>query len=240
MKRVKASKKSKVLAKTHVPPGASPHAARKSAPVTDPDIILPSELCAAPRKPRGDAPLQNLPREMQDKIIRHAEKTTYVATAEWLKRKGIDVLDITVKRFRKWYYQRLRREMGEAMAWDQVGQAIANDPDMSEQELAAMGRKAFASLAISTKDAVNWARQQLVRQRELKIDLEKKRVGLLKDRMVHFEGQLKLAREKFEFDAAEACLKKLPALKAISNNASIDSSEKIKQIRLALFGSAPE
>lgn len=54
------------------------------------------------------------------------------------------------------------------------------------------------------------------------------------------EADLKLQREKFEFDAAAACLKKLPSLKVIAQKTGLDQKEKINQIRLQLFGAAPE
>jgi hypothetical protein len=47
-----------------------------------------------------------------------------------------------------------------------------------------------------------------------------------------------LAREKWEFDASEACLKQLPELKVISDEPQLSFKEKIRQIRLKLFGSA--
>jgi hypothetical protein len=54
------------------------------------------------------------------------------------------------------------------------------------------------------------------------------------------EKDLSLKRDRFEFDAAKACLAKLPALRAIAGNSSLDQKAKITQIRLALFGAAPE
>jgi len=52
------------------------------------------------------------------------------------------------------------------------------------------------------------------------------------------DKRLAFDREKWEFEASEACLKKLPELKVISTNARIPYQEKIRQIRLKLFGSA--
>jgi hypothetical protein len=52
------------------------------------------------------------------------------------------------------------------------------------------------------------------------------------------EEKLALDHEKWEFDATEACMKKLPELKVISTNPAIPYQEKIRQIRLKLFGSA--
>jgi hypothetical protein len=54
------------------------------------------------------------------------------------------------------------------------------------------------------------------------------------------EQRLAFDREKWEFDVTEACLKKLPQLKAISSKASVPYREKIRLIRLRLFGSAPD
>jgi hypothetical protein len=51
--------------------------------------------------------------------------------------------------------------------------------------------------------------------------------------------QMQLDREKFEFDAAEACLKKLPELKSIASNPKLDQQSKIQAIRQKLFGVLP-
>lgn len=51
--------------------------------------------------------------------------------------------------------------------------------------------------------------------------------------------ELSLAREKFEFDAAKAALKQLPALRKIASDNSLNDQDKLTQVRMALFGSAP-
>lgn len=51
---------------------------------------------------------------------------------------------------------------------------------------------------------------------------------------------LKLRKDKFEFDAAALCLKHLPSLRSIAAKSGVGEKEKIRQIRLQLFGSAPE
>jgi hypothetical protein len=50
---------------------------------------------------------------------------------------------------------------------------------------------------------------------------------------------VRLQRDKFEFDAAEACLAKLPELRAIAGDTKLDQDAKLKQIRLKLFGVLP-
>jgi hypothetical protein len=48
--------------------------------------------------------------------------------------------------------------------------------------------------------------------------------------------KLALDREKFEYDAAEISLAKLPELRAISKDPQLTTVQKIDQIRLKLFG----
>jgi hypothetical protein len=45
---------------------------------------------------------------------------------------------------------------------------------------------------------------------------------------------------RWQFDAAKACLKLLPALKAVASDKGLSEPEKVQQIRLKLFGVLPE
>jgi hypothetical protein len=45
-----------------------------------------------------------------------------------------------------------------------------------------------------------------------------------------------LDREKFQFDAAKACLARLPELKVISQDKGLSDAEKVDAVRLKLFG----
>ncbi|HEX7860811.1 MAG TPA: hypothetical protein VF773_10820, partial [Verrucomicrobiae bacterium] len=64
---------------------------------------------------------------------------------------------------------------------------------------------------------------------------------VLKAKDQSLEAQrLTLDRDKFQFDAAAACLKKLPELKAIASNTKLDHDAKLTQIRMHLFGVVPE
>jgi hypothetical protein len=49
-----------------------------------------------------------------------------------------------------------------------------------------------------------------------------------------------LDRDKFQFDAATACLKALPALKAISADKKLSESEKTQMFMEKLFGAKPQ
>lgn len=64
-------------------------------------------------------------------------------------------------------------------------------------------------------------------------------LGLRTMRADYNERTLQLHRDKFEFDAAEVCLRKLPELKVISSNPELSDIEKIDRIRLELFGKIP-
>lgn len=50
------------------------------------------------------------------------------------------------------------------------------------------------------------------------------------------DAQLKLAREKFEFDAAKAAMAKAAEIKSISADDSLAADEKIARVRAVLFG----
>lgn len=59
----------------------------------------------------------------------------------------------------------------------------------------------------------------------------------LKDRAVRAkEKELSLARDRFEFDAAKACLQALPSLKRIAGDKALDMTDKIDAVRATLFG----
>ena len=50
------------------------------------------------------------------------------------------------------------------------------------------------------------------------------------------DRELELAKDKFQFDAAAACLKALPELKVIAATPGLDDRARIEQVRLKLFG----
>ncbi len=52
------------------------------------------------------------------------------------------------------------------------------------------------------------------------------------------QRRVELAEQKFQFDAAAACLAHLPEFKAISQNSELTLAEQIDQIRIRLFGVA--
>jgi len=54
------------------------------------------------------------------------------------------------------------------------------------------------------------------------------------------DEQLKLAREKFEYDAAKRAMEKAALIKGIEADTSLDDDAKILKVRRALFGEVPQ
>ena len=54
------------------------------------------------------------------------------------------------------------------------------------------------------------------------------------------ERELEHSVDRFQFDAAKACLALLPELKVISQDKGLSEPEKVQQIRLKLFGVLPK
>ena len=74
-------------------------------------------------------------------------------------------------------------------------------------------------------------RSQALAERSLKL-----RRAEARRHAVHSEQQLKLARDKFEFQAAEVALEHAEALRTIASDRSLPREEKLTAIRHRLFG----
>jgi len=181
-----------------------------------------SEISEPPARPNPRSSLQNLPRARQEELFRYCETQSLKKTVQWLAKAGVKTSQPALTRFRRWFHRRRMREDQLAFAREMIAQRRRDDPHISEEEVARFGRNVFARLAIDAEDERAWARQQLVRQREIKLELEQARV--------------KLARQKFTFDAAKACMEHFPAIKAVMINSTLSEPEKIKRIEQALFG----
>ena len=70
------------------------------------------------------------------------------------------------------------------------------------------------------------------------IDQGERKIALELARQKTSEEQLRLAREKFEFDAAKAAMEKAAQIRAISADESLSADAKIAAVRTALFGEA--
>jgi hypothetical protein len=172
------------------------------------------------------SPLQRLARRFQEQLFEYNETHSNVATVKWAARRGVKASCSSIARFRRWFVRRRMREDHLAFTREMIAQQRRDDPHISEEELARFGRKVFARLAIDAEDGPEWSRQQLVRQREIRLELELARV--------------KLARQKFEFDAAAACLKHFAAVKVVVNSSGLTEPQKIERIHQAMWGKPRE
>lgn len=100
----------------------------------------------------------------------------------------------------------------------QAFKALATDVALTTGD--AKTAKAFVNSAMAIKD-------RLQKEQELAL---KSAAQSTKDE------QLKLAREKFEFDAAKAAMEKAAEIKTISADDALAADEKIAKVRAALFG----
>ncbi len=170
-------------------------------------------------KPRADSKLKTLPAERQAAIAEHARDHTLAETVKWLGDDGLKTSSAALSEFLSWYSLRAQLARNESTV-DTLLAGLAKDhPDWDPEKIQTVGQSFFTALALQQQDPKQWF---LIQQTQMKRE------------------QLALDKNKFEFDAAAACLKKLPELKAIATNKTLSEDEQIEQARLALFGSAPK
>ena len=112
-------------------------------------------------------------------------------------------------------------------AWDQLGEMMALSEEQRSEKFPGQSRDELRDQTI--KETYGIARLL----NDPKLGLKTAAVDL-KDR------EFGLSLDKFQFDAAKACLALLPELKVISQNKGLTEPQKVQQIRLRLFGVLPE
>jgi hypothetical protein len=170
------------------------------------------------RKPNSNAKLKTLPEERQAAIAEYALDKSLAETVKWLREDGLVTSSAAVSEFLSWYRLKEQLAKNETTVSQMLEEIKQNDPSITQSQLEQAGQAFFSALAIEQQDSLTWKRVQ-----DAKLRL----------------GVLKLNRDKFEFDAATACLKQLPELKAISTNKALSETQKVEQIRLKLFGAVP-
>lgn len=180
---------------------------------------------STPKKPRADAVLKTLPRERQLAIAEHLQDHKLEETRAWLAADGpkfgfpLKTSKSALSDFLQWYSFREQREKNEATVEALLLDLKSANPEWTPDQIQTAGQSFFTALALQQQDPQQWL---WIQQTNLKRE------------------QLSLDKNKFEFDAAKACLAKLPQLKAISTNKELSDDQKLEQARLALFGSAPQ
>lgn len=125
-----------------------------------------------------------------------------------------------------WIAEQIGRRAGETNA---LCQKFADNPADNYSLLLTLAGQIASDLALK-------ARTNLDRR----VVLEFARVLISARRDDRDLESRQFAREKWEFDISEACLAKLPELKLISTDSALTQKEKLRRIRLRLFGVAPD
>jgi hypothetical protein len=181
---------------------------------------LPFRVNEPPPRPSPLSEVQTLSCERQEELFRYCETHSLKQTVRWLAKAGVKTSQPSITRFRRWFHRRRLYDENLAIVKNMIEERRRNEPNVSEAELALFGRKMFAQLAIDTEDERSWARQQWVRQRQMKLDLDRARFGL--------------AREQFDSDVAEACLDHFPLIQAAVASPALSRYEKIERIHQVL------
>jgi hypothetical protein len=184
---------------------------------------------SVPKKTRPDSVLRNFPADRQREIVEFLDGRPAAngvdalpgkslrECKQWLAEDGLKVSENSLSEFRSWWLLREQALGNERFAAGLM--ELKRKEGAPEEEVFAFGQEVFARLAIEQEDNLGFVRILRERSRE-------KAVVTL--------------REKFEFDAAKACLKMLPELKVISSDSKLSETEKINAVRLKLFGEVAE
>lgn len=165
-------------------------------------------------KPRSDSILKTLPAERQAAIAEYMAAKSLIETRDWLKADGIKTSVTSLSEFGSWYYLRRQLTRNESTVEELLKNLSATNPDWSPGQIQEAGQAFFTALALQQQDSEAWVRTQ----------------GLALKRQ-----ELALARDKFEFDAAKACLARLPELQAVSTRPKLNDEEKAIAIQQILF-----
>jgi len=184
------------------------------------------------RKPNSNSVLKTLPDERQVDIVEHAQGNSLSTTVKWLKADGVKTSAAALSEFLSWYgLQQQFRQDGQTTE-SLLEQLKAEVPGLTEEQLDQLGQRTFSLLAIRRQDPDSFV---MVRSARSKAELEKAKLKLREQAEARLAGQAKLAREKFQFDAAKAALKCAAELKTISAS-KLSQADKVNQARLKLFG----
>lgn len=177
-------------------------------------------------KPRSDAILLNLPEEQQARLADWLLSGVPYHEAKVLVEKEFGISLKSLKPFRSFWeqvcapllLQRRRRMLP-------LAEARAQEAEKNP------GRFDAATIDALKQKAYELAESPTASLKDVKAVLGLLLKARTEDRA---DKELGLAREKFEFDAATACLAKLPELKVVSEK-KLSDAEKTKAIQQILF-----
>ena len=189
-------------------------------------------------------------------------KTATAETRESLRIKtGINLTDDDqVVRFRQWDQDEQKRQAEAARMQadedffqpeveEQVRAELAGQPEMVilsaiAERLRAKVLNAATHRSLATGDfglGLSAVRAGQAEQTgKFNAQLETAKLELQKQAEARAREEFALAKEKFQFDAAKACRKQLPALKMIAADKSLSEAEKTQLFMDKIFGPKPE
>ncbi len=172
-------------------------------------------------KPRSDSKLKTLPAADRKKIAAWLETDSQkIVLARIKKNFGISSSPASLTDFYQWFH--LTANLQEAASFaDRLKADLKEIPglDLDAKQLTKAGQVAFELQAMKTQNAKLFIGLRKVRQKE---------------------DELMFERQRFEFDAAKAALKELPALKLIASDKALSDDDKLSAARKKLFGEVPE
>jgi len=159
--------------------------------------------------------------------------TAEEARGEIREKLGISLgTDKAYSMFCQWMWRQTELKEQEAGLEDFESWYAARNPGASREKIREMGIQFFMAQSMKENDPKTFFDMSNLslaeNEGELKVRKEERQ-----------REEYKLKREKFEFDAAKACLVKLPELKAIARNQTLDENAKINAVRQKLFGVLP-
>ena len=161
------------------------------------------------------------------------------------KKLGIHLRsDSSYSDFRSWQLRQRLMDRLNQIAEDDEAQLKDQFPGLSRDRIRDAAIKRTYATADLLEDPDFTLRVIKVDQAEttgrFKAELDQEKLKLARIAEERAASEHRLAREKFEFDAAQAARKFAAEIKIISANSKLNESQKINAIRERLFGALPE
>lgn len=137
--------------------------------------------------------------------------------------------DSQVTRWRRWVIDMMDQELLNDQMDLRAERYRSDNPGASDEEVRQAGIRYFMEQARARGDADVFLK---VVDRDL-AERSAKTKAKFKDR------ELTLGEQRFQWDAAEACLKELPFIKKVATNTGMSQTERIEAVRKRLWGAAP-
>lgn len=182
------------------------------------------------RKGRSDSVLRSLPPEQRAKVDAwlFEEETSHAEVAKRCREQfGVELAESSVGRYSQ--QERPRYEARRMAGARNEGKATVRERMMAAEE------QYHALLERLNRVALLGA-QQLEIEPEPQMVRDLTKVLISARREASLALSTATAREKFEFDAATACLVHCVQVQSIADDESLDDAERVQKIREELFG----